>query len=335
MNENALKATLFAGLRLTGLLALAEVMRQGVAVLAYHGVTADAPARERNRRRLHVPRARFEQHLRVLKAHATPLALGTLLERLEAGQALPARAVVITFDDGYGNFVTQAWPLLRDAGVPATLFVVTDDGRVPFWQDRLEAALEASSHTALSWDGMDWALAPGAARARTLGAWTSTLAALEPTAREMALADLVERLGGPGDLGHEDRRRLTWDELRALRASGLEVGSHADAHEPLTRPAVQPVDERLAASQARLARELGDGDYVLSYPYGAWNTSVLAAARAAGFRAALATTPRLVRPGHEAFCLGRFLIGADDDATRLRATLAGLRALWQRDRGAA
>jgi peptidoglycan/xylan/chitin deacetylase (PgdA/CDA1 family) len=34
-------------------------------------------------------------------------------------------AVAVTFDDGYRNFATAAWPRLRDAGLPATLFVVT------------------------------------------------------------------------------------------------------------------------------------------------------------------------------------------------------------------
>jgi peptidoglycan/xylan/chitin deacetylase (PgdA/CDA1 family) len=34
-------------------------------------------------------------------------------------------AVAVTFDDGYRNFAGTAWPRLRDAGVPVTLFVVT------------------------------------------------------------------------------------------------------------------------------------------------------------------------------------------------------------------
>lgn len=34
-------------------------------------------------------------------------------------------AVALTFDDGFANFETQAWPLLRDAGLPVTLFVAS------------------------------------------------------------------------------------------------------------------------------------------------------------------------------------------------------------------
>jgi len=35
-------------------------------------------------------------------------------------------AVAITFDDGFANFATEAWPRLKEHGLPATLYVVTD-----------------------------------------------------------------------------------------------------------------------------------------------------------------------------------------------------------------
>ncbi len=37
-----------------------------------------------------------------------------------------ANAVALTFDDGFANFSSLAWPLLRDHGLSATLFLVTD-----------------------------------------------------------------------------------------------------------------------------------------------------------------------------------------------------------------
>jgi peptidoglycan/xylan/chitin deacetylase (PgdA/CDA1 family) len=68
----------------------------------------------------------FVDHLAVLEswgAHVLPLDLA--VSRLRDG-TLPPRAVVLTFDDGYASVVHTAWPLLRDRGWPATLFVVTD-----------------------------------------------------------------------------------------------------------------------------------------------------------------------------------------------------------------
>ncbi len=53
--------------------------------------------------------------------------LSFLVHAIQTGQYRNLRKkVVITFDDGYQDFVTNALPLLRHHGVPATVFIVTD-----------------------------------------------------------------------------------------------------------------------------------------------------------------------------------------------------------------
>lgn len=49
----------------------------------------------------------------------------SLDEALKAGQGLPARAVVLTFDDAYKDVATHAWPMLSGAGIPFTVFQTT------------------------------------------------------------------------------------------------------------------------------------------------------------------------------------------------------------------
>lgn len=55
---------------------------------------------------------------------ATVLSLDDAV-RLWVADALPNRAVALTFDDGYASAIETAWPLLRERNLPATLFVVT------------------------------------------------------------------------------------------------------------------------------------------------------------------------------------------------------------------
>jgi len=68
----------------------------------------------------------FEQHLRYLKAsHHIPVSLSEVEAYLLSGKALPDNAVVITLDDGFEDNYTQAFPLLQQYGIPATIFLAS------------------------------------------------------------------------------------------------------------------------------------------------------------------------------------------------------------------
>lgn len=74
---------------------------------------------------------------------ARVLPLDDAVTRLEAG-TLPDRAVVLTFDDGYASVIETAWPLLRERGMPTTLFAVSGylSGELRFAWDAHEPAHE-------------------------------------------------------------------------------------------------------------------------------------------------------------------------------------------------
>ncbi len=69
----------------------------------------------------------FDAHLEELQSGGyTVLSVREILATLQAGQALPERTVGITIDDAYLSVYNEAWPRLRRAGFPFTLFVATD-----------------------------------------------------------------------------------------------------------------------------------------------------------------------------------------------------------------
>lgn len=55
----------------------------------------------------------------------TPVSVADLHEHLTTGKSLPAKAVVLTFDDNYQGFYDRAYPLLKARGWPAVQFVHT------------------------------------------------------------------------------------------------------------------------------------------------------------------------------------------------------------------
>ena len=107
----------------------------GAVILLYHRVHDD----EFDPWLLKVSRKNFDDHMRHLQHRYAVLSLGELCQALDAGR-LPRRAVAVTFDDGYGDNLRNAKPILDRHRVPATVFVTSGyvgAGR-EFWWDELE-----------------------------------------------------------------------------------------------------------------------------------------------------------------------------------------------------
>lgn len=69
----------------------------------------------------------FQAHLEEIRTGGyTVLPLPQILERMRNAAELPDRTIAITVDDAYASVFTRAWPLLKAAGLPFTLFVSTD-----------------------------------------------------------------------------------------------------------------------------------------------------------------------------------------------------------------
>ncbi len=62
------------------------------------------------------------------------LSLSEALDCFEQGKSLPEKTLVITFDDGYRNIYTEAFPVLKYYGCRGTIFLVTDYcGKFNYW----------------------------------------------------------------------------------------------------------------------------------------------------------------------------------------------------------
>jgi peptidoglycan/xylan/chitin deacetylase (PgdA/CDA1 family) len=100
-------------------------VRPVVPILAYHKV-AEIPRGARYHCN-YVRPAQFVAQLRLLRAAGfQSISLRDYEAHRATGARLPARPIIITFDDGYRCTLVNAAPLLREYGFSATVFVVSD-----------------------------------------------------------------------------------------------------------------------------------------------------------------------------------------------------------------
>jgi peptidoglycan/xylan/chitin deacetylase (PgdA/CDA1 family) len=94
---------------------------ESVPILVYHAVSDDVTSQFRP---YSVSPALFAEHMAILKElRCEALTLSDAAQRLFRRSPLPERAVVLTFDDAFGDFAQHAFPTLLAAQFPATLFV--------------------------------------------------------------------------------------------------------------------------------------------------------------------------------------------------------------------
>ena len=213
----------------------------GLAVLAYHGVLADAASsRTLPFGTLHVCRRLFEDQCRTLRALCSPISLAHWREARTGRASLPPRPVLVTFDDGYRSVLTEALPVLERYEVPAVVFGCAEpiERGERFWFDALGARAGES--------------AVEAAKALRYAEWRAVAESWrEPAHQDDPLAPLSP------------------DELRQLSAHPLiEVGNHTARHPILARGTAAEQQREIEDGRERLQALTGKPILAFAYPNG-------------------------------------------------------------------
>ena len=155
------------------------------------------------------------------------------------GGAATGASLLITFDDGYLDNYTLAYPVLRSHGVQGTFFLPTSfvaTTRLPWW-DEIAYIVKTSRHRQIRLAYPQPAVfdldAGGAVRVCMDVLRLFRQPVVTDTGRFMA--GLEEACGTSRPQGHTERRFLNWDEAREMQAHGMAFGSHTHNHEVLSK----------------------------------------------------------------------------------------------------
>jgi peptidoglycan/xylan/chitin deacetylase (PgdA/CDA1 family) len=228
----------------------------------------------------------------VLRA-GSPITFARLAEALDGGTPLPSRPIIVTFDDGYHDNFTHALPLLKELGVPATVFLSTGyvGKRGTFWFDRVAQLIYRAPvmRLCLSTVAFEARLDGDVASRRTAtDCILRILKEVPDIERRRALVEMEDSLGAHAQPEDDALSgALTWDEVREMARHGVEFGSQTVTHPVLTRVDDAMLADELTASRLAIEKELGQPVTAIAYPVGgpqAFDDRVVAASARAGYR---------------------------------------------------
>jgi peptidoglycan/xylan/chitin deacetylase (PgdA/CDA1 family) len=207
--------------------------------------------------------------MRFVAARYNVISSWDLVRALRDGKALPPRALIITFDDGYRCFKDTALPILRRLNLPATLFVPTGYPGVPgrrFWWDAIHRALTRTREPQIEVPGLG--VLPLTTPAERRAAYDRLVPLVERTP-EAAAGRLVESVVAqckvePNTVPH----MLDWDELAAVAEQGVDIGPHTREHIVLAQASPERVAAEVEGSWADLRARIPRALPIFCYPTG-------------------------------------------------------------------
>jgi peptidoglycan/xylan/chitin deacetylase (PgdA/CDA1 family) len=278
--------------------------RDSTIVLTYHRVLdAWAPALDYSQPGMVVTAPTFERQLAFLQQHFEIVPLGALLDEGDTGRPRRRPRCVITFDDGWRDNYDLAFPLLRERGIPATIFLTTDfigTTRV-FWHTELIYLLLHGTLARFLDSELALASFPKTVRnalRRCVGRSRLACAADADTAVETIktscddgmIRDLLDRLTRAADLRRpflpERTFFLDWDQVREMAANGFEIGSHGCSHRIMTRISTHDARRELLQSKAEIESRVGRAVRHFAFPNEDANEALVGLVARAGYRTA-------------------------------------------------
>ncbi|MEX1027595.1 MAG: polysaccharide deacetylase family protein [Candidatus Paceibacterota bacterium] len=272
----------------------------------------------------------FIEQLDLLMEMGNIVSLQQVLEARRGQTVLPARSILITFDDACQDFADYAWPALRERQLPVTVFVPTaypNHPQLRFWWDRLHVAVWHGRLTHLDTPCGTFQLDSRDGRERAMRTLREYVKRLE---HESAMK-LIEDICIQQKVSPPPPSVLGWDQLRTLAREGVTLAPHTQTHPLLTQVSIETARQEVTGSREHLKREIGDALPVLAYPGGAHDQSLIEMLRQEGFELAFS-----VRRGvndlstADPYSLKRINVGGRTTLSILRAQLI---AGWWKHRG--
>jgi peptidoglycan/xylan/chitin deacetylase (PgdA/CDA1 family) len=265
--------------------------------------------------------AEFARQMDHIQRHYHVISCEYLSAWLRGERELPPYPAMITFDDGYADNYTYAYPILQARNLSAVIFLTTGligEDKLVYWDQIAYCFYHSRRKSAelpiigrISWMDEDQ-------RRTAMKRFASAVKQLPDAEKPSAVEDLAGILDVHMPVDAFSGLYLTWDQVREMSKNGIEMGSHTVEHPILTRVPLSEVEEELVRSRQKIEAEIGKPVKAFAYPNGGksdYSSEVMRLVRQAGYEMAFTLeggVPGWTQVRGEPFAIPRIFLGAFD-----------------------
>jgi peptidoglycan/xylan/chitin deacetylase (PgdA/CDA1 family) len=218
----------------------------------------------------------FKREIPYFKRNFQILSMDEVVSHMKLGKGFRRPSMAITFDDGYLDNYTLAYPILKKHRVPATIYLTTGFIGTPdkIWTEQIGLALLETKKDYFNCSSI---LEDKTISIKTKGekeqAYSKISKALKlrpDDERRELLQKLLERLEVNEKLGRHfgERVMLNWDEVQEMRKDGITIGSHSHTHPILSRMPIQKAKDEILNSKKVVEKNVNIEVKHFSFPNG-------------------------------------------------------------------
>jgi peptidoglycan/xylan/chitin deacetylase (PgdA/CDA1 family) len=261
-----MKKTMKKGLSgVLGILPLGVLQRlapRTIVQLFYH-VVSDKPLPHTRNLYPYRPLDHFEQDLKYIQEHYSPVSYDQLADPL--GLKTSKTALHLSFDDGFSECYTFVRPLLKKYAIPCTFFLATDfiDNHAMYYRNKVSLCIDrvAAGNEQETWALFNQAFSLSLAGREDFLRWVKSLT-------DEAVIDWVCSLLGVDYVSYlnDVSPYLTRDQIQTMTSEGFTMGAHSRKHHKLVRLSPEERADEIIESCRAVGVITGRASVPFSFP---------------------------------------------------------------------
>jgi peptidoglycan/xylan/chitin deacetylase (PgdA/CDA1 family) len=242
--------------------------KPGILIVTHHRV-GNAQATRFDRAIFSASADSFDEQLKYFKRHLNVIDGEELQELVSGRKKLTRMHVAITFDDGYLNDYRTSFDILKSNACAGSFFLVPEyvgTATIPWW-DEIAYLVRNTTRPSITLT------------------YPAPLTVQLPSDREAAIVTVLRHYKRPDnhdgeqllaelrqqtecDLPDVERRFISWEEAREMKAAGMTIGSHTQTHRILGQLSPEQQRWEMEASKKIIERNIGGPVTSIAYPVG-------------------------------------------------------------------